>query len=113
MTDRVIPKVCDSHLAIPSRVYNPCIGCELDYLRAQITALTRKCEEAENAVWDELTAALQRAWPDETLAWNESPLELVTRLVDERDEARLEAEGYAEGRRLPWQNPLAESDDLR
>jgi hypothetical protein len=31
----------------------------------------------------------------------------------QRDEARREAERYAEGRRLPWQLPLTDADDLR
>lgn len=34
------PQVCDKHRENPARVYNACIGCELDYLHAQIDALT-------------------------------------------------------------------------
>ena len=36
--------------------------------------------------WEEFLAAISAAWPGEALAWSETPLELITRLIDERDE---------------------------
>jgi hypothetical protein len=35
--------------------------------------------------WDEVTRALYKAWPDKHVGYSESPLELVHRLIDERD----------------------------
>lgn len=39
-------------------------------------------------IWDELLSRLQAAWPEESLNWDQTPLELVTRLVNERDVVR-------------------------
>lgn len=39
-------------------------------------------------IWDELLSRLQAAWPEESLNWDQTPLELVTRLVNERDELK-------------------------
>ena len=36
--------------------------------------------------WQELISAISAAWPGETPVWSKTPLELVTRLIDERDE---------------------------
>ena len=36
--------VCDKHRENPARIYGRCIGCELDYLRAQIATLTARAE---------------------------------------------------------------------
>lgn len=50
-------------------------------------------DASADAVWDEVVEALQSAWPNETLHWNESPRELLTRLINERDDnAKCEAE---------------------
>jgi hypothetical protein len=38
-------------------------------------------------VWDEVVEAISPAWPNEVPVWSESPRELITRLVNERDEA--------------------------
>ena len=37
--------------------------------------------------WEEFVSAISAAWPGETMVWSETPLELLTRLIDERDEA--------------------------
>ena len=42
---------------------------------------------AEDDVWTALVNHVKNAWPTENVVWSESPLELVTRLIDERDEA--------------------------
>lgn len=44
-------------------------------------------------VWDDVVGALQAAWPNETLHWNESPRELITRLINERDELTAKLKG--------------------
>ena len=43
--------------------------------------------DESHEIWDDLLCRLRAAWPGEMLHWNESPLELITRLIDERDEA--------------------------
>lgn len=44
-------------------------------------------DEIESRVWNEVIGLLKQAWPGKELVWSE-PLELITRLIDERDEAR-------------------------
>src|SRR3972149_974282 len=39
-------------------------------------------------VWDEVLRACRAAWPGTTVSYGQSPIELITRLIDERDEAR-------------------------
>lgn len=52
-------------------------------------------------VWNKVVEALQAAWLNETLHWNESPRELITRLINERDDlATLEATRSANVERL-------------
>jgi len=36
--------------------------------------------------WNEFCNEMKRAWPDQELEWNESPVELLSKLIDERDE---------------------------
>lgn len=36
--------------------------------------------------WQEVIDTVTAAWPGETPVWSETPLELVTRLIDERDD---------------------------
>ena len=52
---------------------------------------------SENDVWDLLVEHIRTAWPRECLHWNESPLELVTRLIDERNDLRLSIEKAVRG----------------
>jgi len=40
------------------------------------------------ASWNEVVAAIARAWPQEQVSWGRSPIELVDRLIDERNELR-------------------------
>lgn len=37
--------------------------------------------------WDQFINEINQAWPGERLGWDQTPLELLRRLVDERDEA--------------------------
>ena len=46
-------------------------------------------------IWDDLLCRLRAAWPGQTLHWDETPLELITQLIDERDEWRDEAKAGA------------------
>ena len=41
----------------------------------------------KNASGDEFVHALSRAWPNDMVTWDQSPLELVDKLIQERDEA--------------------------
>ena len=36
--------------------------------------------------WQEVIDAVSAAWPGENPVWSETPLELITRLIDERDD---------------------------
>jgi len=47
---------------------------------------------------DDLLTRLQGAWPDERLHWDETPLELVTRLINERDETLRDVGEWAQER---------------
>lgn len=42
--------------------------------------------DAENAVWDQVVQACSKAWK-ETPSWSQSPTELITRIINERDDA--------------------------
>lgn len=44
-------------------------------------------EAIEDCVWEEVLGAVQQAWPTPQ-TYAESPIELIQRLIDERDEAR-------------------------
>ncbi len=41
-----------------------------------------------DSVWEEVVTSIARAWPGEQMSWHESPTELITRLIDERDEGK-------------------------
>lgn len=47
--------------------------------------------EAANPVWDLVIAKCAQAWPPGLLVWNQSPLELITTLINERDDAKADA----------------------
>jgi len=44
--------------------------------------------QSADEVWDEVLRACRAAWPGTTVSYGQSPIELITRLIDERDEAR-------------------------
>lgn len=44
--------------------------------------------EAANPVWDLVIQTCAQAWPAGLLTWNQSPTELIVKLINERDEAR-------------------------
>lgn len=71
-----------------SHIFPPAGYVRID---SDITEVVNGGESADD-VWNEVVEALQAAWPNETLHWNESPRELITRLINERDErtAKLE-----------------------
>ena len=48
--------------------------------------MRRQGETAVDEVWDDVLAAVQRAWP-EPQSYGECPTELIARLIDERDAA--------------------------
>lgn len=45
-------------------------------------------EETADFAWNEVLDAFKRVWPGDSLIYSESPVELIYRLRDERDEAR-------------------------
>ena len=63
--------------------------------------------------WEELISAISAAWPSETPVWSETPLELVTRLIDERDSLRKLAVELWRARRNLAFGPAGEAAVLR
>jgi hypothetical protein len=61
------------------------------------TAMTTEKTELQEFT-DDLLVRLQGAWPDERLHWDETPLELVTRLIDERDDTLRDVGEWAQER---------------
>ena len=59
--------VCDQHQHVPS---GGCVGCF-----------------EEDAVWDDVLASVQQAW-EKPQDYDQSPCELIRRLIDERDALR-------------------------
>lgn len=54
-------------------------------------------QKRENEVWNEVVESCLRAWPGENVFYDQSPIELITRLINERDEALQSPARVAEG----------------
>src|SRR3990167_6349560 len=62
---------------------------ELEQAESRVSALKAEnahhTDEAVNEVWEDVLRCAQQAWPEKQ-SYCDSPLELVTRIIDERDE---------------------------
>jgi len=62
---------------------------ELEQAESRVSALkaenAHQTDEAVNEVWEDVLRCAQQAWPEKQ-SYCDSPLELVTRIIDERDE---------------------------
>lgn len=50
----------------------------------------------EDQIWDEIASVCQQAWPKKTLAWSQSPIELIVQIIDERDALQRRVEALTE-----------------
>lgn len=80
----------------------------------RLCAKTKRQQEENSEIWDEVVQTCKQAWPDQTdLVWNGSPIELIVRLIDERDGLRQTVEAVDRRHREVRDAIAGERDELR